>query len=196
MKYAETSYRMKQRLAEALETILAEKSFPKITVGDIVTLCDVNRKTFYYHFADIHALVSWMFHERICLLMKLNYEHTDYIALANSLMDYVERNQAIFHNLVGTIGEDSLKRALDEDVRALQDTVLSGFESLYGVRFEMDFRAFLVKFLADAIVGTLMDWIHRRQYDCRENTIEFLSDIFRATIPGLIEKRVHLVNEK
>ena len=196
MKYSETSYHMKQRLADALEDILEEKAFQKITVGDVVTLCGVNRKTFYYHFADIHALLCCMFHERFCLLIKTNYEHTDYLALANSIMDYVEQNEAVFHNLVNTVGEDSLKRALNDDIRALQDTVVSGFETFYGVRFEAEFRAFLVKFLADAIVGILMDWIRRQQYRNRENTIEYLRDIFRATIPGLIERHVHLVGEK
>jgi hypothetical protein len=97
---------------------------------------------------------------------------------------------------VNTVGEDSLKRALNDDIRALQDTVVSGFETFYGVRFEAEFRAFLVKFLADAIVGILMDWIRRQQYRNRENTIEYLRDIFRATIPGLIERHIHLVGEK
>ena len=46
MKYSETSYLMKKRLAEALETLLAQKPFPEITVRDIVEKCGVNRKTF------------------------------------------------------------------------------------------------------------------------------------------------------
>lgn len=196
MKYFETSYRMKQRLAGALEEILAEKPFPKITVGDIVDLCGVNRKTFYYHFTDIHALLCWMFHEQFCQLMKTNCDGIDYVALANMLMDHVEQHGAIFCNLVNTVGEDSLKRSLADDMRALQDTVVSSFETIYGVHFEAQFRAFLVGFLADAIVGILMDWIRRRQYRDRENTIEYLSDIIRTTIPGLIDRRLHLDGEK
>ena len=192
MKYSETSYRMKQRLAQALGEILMQKSFNKITVGDIVTLCGVNRKTFYYHFSDIHALLCWMFHEGFGRLMESNREAADFVVVAHSIMDYIAEHEAAFNNLVDTVGEDSLKRALEVDVRSLQDEVVHRFETVYGVSFEEPFRSFLVKFLTDAITGVLMDWIRGRKYQCRENTIEYLRDIFRSTIPGLIERGMHL----
>lgn len=196
MKYSETSYLMKKRLAEALETLLVQKSFPEITVRDIVELCGVNRKTFYYHFSDIHALLCWLFHERFSVLMQTQHERTDYVVLANGIMDYVEQNEKVFLHLVDTVGEDSLKRALGEDIRVLQDRVLGGFETCYGVCLEEDFRAFFVKFLSDALVGSLMDWIRGREYRNRENTILYLRDIFRAAIPGLIDQKLHLKIEK
>lgn len=192
MKYSETSYLMKQRLAGALEEALKQMSFPKITVSQIVDRCGVNRKTFYYHFSDIHALLCWMFREQFRTLMQPYEEIADYAALANGVMDYVEENEIIFRNLVDTVGEDALKRALDDDVGHLQDRVVGGFETRYGVLFEEDFRNFLVKFLTDAIVGILMDWIRKRKYRSREGTIEYLRDIFRSAIPGLIEQRIHL----
>lgn len=196
MKYSETSYLMKQRLAGALEEALKQMPFPKITVSQIVDRCDVNRKTFYYHFSDIHALLCWMFRERFRTLMQPYEEIGDYTALANGVMDYVEENEIIFRNLVDTVGEDGLKRALDDDVHHLQNRVVSGFEIRYSVRFEEEFRAFLVKFLTDAIVGILMDWIRKRKYRSREGTIEYLRDIFRSAIPGLIEHRIHLEEQK
>lgn len=196
MKYTETSYLMKKRLADALRTALVQKSFAKITVSDIVDSCGVNRKTFYYHFSDIHALLRWMFAEEFRKLMHPYDMLNDYVSLANSVMDYVEQNETIFHNIVNTVGEDGLKRALYEDIQDLQSRVVSGFETRYSATFEEEFRTFLVKFLADAIVGILMEWIRRRRYRNREKTIEYLRDIFLAAIPGLIEHRVHLSDEK
>ena len=196
MKYTETTYLMKKRLAGALKEALTQKSFSKITVSDIVDHCGVNRKTFYYHFADIHALLRWMFGEEFRELMHPYDMLTDYSYLANSVMDYVEQNEVIFHNLVNTVGEDGLKRALYEDIQELQSRVVSGFEVRYGARFEEDFRVFLVKFLADAIVGILMEWIRKRRYRNREKTIEYLRDIFLSAIPSLIERRVHLEEQK
>lgn len=196
MKYTETTYLMKKRLAGALKEALTQKSFSKITVSDIVDHCGVNRKTFYYHFADIHALLRWMFGEEFRELMHPYDMLTDYGCLANSVMDYVEQNEVIFHNLVNTVGEDGLKRALYEDIQELQSRVVSGFEVRYGARFEEDFRGFLVKFLADAIVGILMEWIRKRRYRNREKTIEYLRDIFLSAIPSLIERRVHLEEQK
>ena len=192
MKYSETSYLMKKRLADALKTLLEQKSFPEITVRNIVELCEVNRKTFYYHCADIHALLYWMFREEFSSLMQTEREMTDYVVLADGVMDFVEQNELIFYNLVNTVGEDSLQHVLEDGIRHLQDTVIGSFETCYGVHFEDAFRDFLVKFLTDAVVGVLMDWIHRRQYRDREDTILYLSDIFRTAIPGLIDQKIHL----
>ena len=196
MKYTETSYLMKKRLAGALMEALRQKSFAKITVSDIVDTCGVNRKTFYYHFADIHALLRWMFAEEFRELIHSHEELNDYVGIADSVMDYVEQNEDIFHNLINTVGEDGLKHALYDDVQSLQSRILGSFETRSGVCFEQDFRTFLVKFLTDAIVGILMEWIRRRRYRNRETTIEYLRDIFRVAIPGLIEQHIHLERKK
>lgn len=192
MKYAEASYLMKKRLANTLHDALTQRSFSKITVSDIVADCGVNRKTFYYHFADIHALLRWMFTDEFESLIKSYDMLNDYVAIANGVMDYVEQNEALFHNIVDTVGEDSLNRALYDNVHALQNKVVSGFENRYQISFEEPFRAFLVKFLSDAIVGILMEWVRNRRYRNREITIEYLRDFFRVAIPSLIEHRVHL----
>ena len=196
MKYSETSYQMKQRLAAALEEELTRTAFTSITVRMIVEKCGVNRKTFYYHFSDIHALLYWMLREHFSMLMHTEREMIDYVVLADGVMSFVEQHEQIFYNLVGTVGEEGLKHVLEDGVRHLQDKVITSFETCYAAHFEEEFRAFLVKFLTDAIVGILMDWIRRRQYRDHEHTIEYLRDVFRTTIPGLILGGVHLENEK
>ena len=37
----------------------------KISITDLIKLCNVNRNTFYYHFEDIYELIIWMFNEEI-----------------------------------------------------------------------------------------------------------------------------------
>ncbi|MBQ7322813.1 MAG: TetR/AcrR family transcriptional regulator C-terminal domain-containing protein [Clostridia bacterium] len=192
MKYSESSYQMKHKMSETLRQELIRKSFSKITVSDIVAKCGINRKTFYYHFSDIHALLQWMLSSELCEILGACDRMGGYVLLANDVMDYVERNEAIFHNLINTAGEDVLKKVLYDDILKLQEHVITGFEERYGTRFEEDFRSFLVKFLADAIVGILMEWIRKRRYRDRERTIEYLRDIFQAAISGLIERRNHL----
>lgn len=50
----------KRALAASLKKILAVKPLNKITVVDIVSDCEVNRQTFYYHFRDIYDLMEWI----------------------------------------------------------------------------------------------------------------------------------------
>lgn len=54
----------KEQLTEAFWQLLEKKPYKKITVRDIVDYCQVNRNTFYYHFAGIpdllkHAVQTW-----------------------------------------------------------------------------------------------------------------------------------------
>ncbi len=61
--------RTRRLLHQALVTLLEEKDFHHITVGDIAARAGVNRTTFYDHFEDKNALVNYtiqqLFQERI-----------------------------------------------------------------------------------------------------------------------------------
>lgn len=48
----------KQKMADALRILIKTKPFPKITVGDIVATCNINRNSFYYHFGKVIIWIS------------------------------------------------------------------------------------------------------------------------------------------
>ena len=49
----------KHALADALKQMMAIKPIAKITVKDLVEICNVNRQTFYYHFSFFYYLFTW-----------------------------------------------------------------------------------------------------------------------------------------
>ena len=51
----------KRTLASALKELMESTPFTKITVSDICAKCNMNRKSFYYHFKDKFDLVNWIF---------------------------------------------------------------------------------------------------------------------------------------
>ena len=52
--------RTKQRLNEALESLIIEKGYDKITVQDLIDRADVGRSTFYAHYeTKDDLLISW-----------------------------------------------------------------------------------------------------------------------------------------
>ena len=53
MKHADATMQTKTALAASLKKFMNKKPFGKITVTEIITDCNVNRNTFYYHFEDI-----------------------------------------------------------------------------------------------------------------------------------------------
>ena len=48
----------KKALASALKDLMTRIPYAKISVGDICELCQMNRKSFYYHFKDKEDLVN------------------------------------------------------------------------------------------------------------------------------------------
>ena len=53
-----SAVRSRKWIRQAFLDLLQEKEFEKITVTDIVKRADLNRSTFYAHYADIYALVE------------------------------------------------------------------------------------------------------------------------------------------
>ena len=51
----------KRALADALKTLMSTRPLTSITVGEICSQCQMNRKSFYYHFRDKYDLVTWIF---------------------------------------------------------------------------------------------------------------------------------------
>jgi len=62
----------KQALAQSLKSLMNTTPLAKITVNDIVKECKVNRRTFYYHFQDIYALLEWIFKNEVANVMEEN----------------------------------------------------------------------------------------------------------------------------
>ena len=65
----------KRALAAALKELMAEMPFSKININDICEKCDMNRKSFYYHFQDKYALLNWIYDtEFIAIARKKTYD--------------------------------------------------------------------------------------------------------------------------
>lgn len=51
--------RMKERLADALWSLLETRRLTEVSAGDVIRVADVSRGSFYYHFSDLDHLVAW-----------------------------------------------------------------------------------------------------------------------------------------
>ena len=55
------SHITKLALASAMQRLMTEQPFERISVSDICAACGMSRKSFYYHFRDKYDLVGWIF---------------------------------------------------------------------------------------------------------------------------------------
>ena len=89
---ANRSVRMtKQRLYQALITLLQQKSLREITVRELTELAGISRGTFYFHYADIYALMDQLEAAQLARLNDLMdsgvIPHAEYIVCIKTVAD-------------------------------------------------------------------------------------------------------------
>ena len=81
----------KHALEDSLKVLLLRKPFNKITIGDLTKECGINRMTFYYHFTDMHHLLSWIILDEIHqLLLDTNIYPEGFIRLLYKMKESPE----------------------------------------------------------------------------------------------------------
>ncbi len=142
----------KKALAVALKQLMEEKPFEKINVGDICERCEMNRKSFYYHFKDKYDLVNWIFDtELISTVHDKVYENIWEAMLVMSHYFYDNRN--FYRKALCITGQNSFS----EHFQSLLFPVISS--RLRDVLNEKEVMEFQVTFMADAVVMAFQRWI-------------------------------------
>lgn len=142
----------KKALASALRELMRRKSFDKISVGDICEECDMNRKSFYYHFRDKYDLVNWIFDtEFISIVVKKKYGavwewYCDMCA-------YFYSNKDFYRKALQITGQNSFC----DHFREILFSVLS--EKFVDITGYKTANSFQIRFFTDALVLAVQRWM-------------------------------------
>lgn len=195
MKHELTTLNTKKALAASLKKLLEQKEFSKITVSEIVQDCGVNRKTFYYHFEDIFALLKWMLEQETVEVIKKFDLMVDYEEVINFIIDYVDANKHMINCIYDSFGRDGMKQFLYDDFIGVTGSIVNSVEELEHLRLPVEFKQFVSQFYAEAVAGLLVDWFQDRLKRSRGEVLENLVLIFRESLPSILRaKGVHKTN--
>lgn len=186
MKHEVTTYNTKKLLADALKKIMRSKPFSKITVSEIIQECGVNRKTFYYHFQDIYALLKWVFDEEAIQVVRHFDLLEDYEAAIRFVMDYVRENDYIISCTHDSIGREEMKRFFYMDFIEIVTSVISEAEERSGTTLDPEFKSYIAKFYTEALAGMLIDWAKNDKKQNTEQTIRYLTLLVSAAVESLL----------
>ncbi|MDO5153260.1 MAG: TetR/AcrR family transcriptional regulator C-terminal domain-containing protein [Eubacteriales bacterium] len=142
----------KKALAGALKELMEAESFSKISISDICEKCDMNRKSFYYHFKDKYDLVNWIFDTEFITVMNKEGYTIGWDSL-ELLSDYFYKNRIFYRKALDVTGQNSFSDHF-------HDLMFSAIS----VRLQeiMDMQAmstFQVNFFTDAVVQAFQRWI-------------------------------------
>lgn len=189
MKNEEMTLRTKQALAAALKAAMLKKPLSKVTVSELITACDINRKTFYYHFADIYDLLKWMLEqEAIDVVKKIDLLVKTEEAV-RFVVDYVEQNRHILNCAYDSMGNEEMKRFFYSDLIGVMRHAIDEVERELDISADGEYKDFLAAFYTEALAGMLITWLKRRQETGQEQLIKNVMTVCRVSMPCLVKAR-------
>lgn len=146
----------KKALASALKSLMQEMPFEKINVAQICEKCDMNRKSFYYHFKDKYDLVNWIFDSEFIPLMMNEPEYGELEERFRFMlgpMTYFYENRGFYRKALQIKGQNSFSDHLREYMLPL----LRNRTELIQAGLESD--DFTLNFFADAALCAIERWL-------------------------------------
>lgn len=189
LKYQAASLKTKRALAESLKKLMRAKPFSKITVTEIVNDCGVNRKTFYYHFEDIYALLRWIFEEEAVNIIKKFYLLNDYDEAMEFIYEYISENKDLLRNAYDAFGSVELSSFFHMSFVGLNESLIESVEQKMHKRLPERTREYLCEFLTEASAGLLLNIISGNMHFDRSKDMMPVSSIIWASIVGVLTEQ-------
>ena len=194
MTHEETTQRTKMTLGNTLKELMKHKPFSKITVSELIRECNINRKTFYYHFEDIYALLKWVLEQETFEVVK----QYDFISKQQEaflfVIQYVEKNAFFLNCAYDSVGRDELKRFFYQDFIGVIDSIIRNTEARLQTQISDDFRLFLCNLYTEGLAGMLIDLFQKPDSFDSEQLASYFSVIIDISIPAVIRQSASNMN--
>ena len=138
----------KRMMKDAILELMEEKPFAKISVTEVCERADVNRSTFYAHYADTSALLAELEDEVLAGMPVMG--EGSFADELTRYFDHVRQNAPLFRTLIVRIGsEDFTRRIVDASLsRYRPGEEKAGLEERYSYVF-----------FIHGVIGMLKSWL-------------------------------------
>ena len=187
MKHQLNSQNTKQMLADALITLSAKKPFSKITVSELVAFCNINRKTFYYHFSDVYDLLEWYLNGEIDKAAKEFDSIYNLDFTISYSAEYMNQHPYLSRFIEDPLGREKVTQTLTNVISPLCIDIVDKLETSNQKELEPDFKEFLAKTFTRVVVLSILDNIENpNNYDI-EKTKRYISVLFDMSMHDLLQ---------
>ena len=162
----------KSALARSMKSLMAKKSFTKISVSDICDGCGMNRKSFYYHFKDKYDLMNWIFYTDF-VTMITREEIRNGWDLFTSVIRLFYNDQSFYRAAMKTEGQNSFREYFREST--LPIVVFTFADAIE----ERDIFETMIDVVCDTCLSASQMWL---EHGCRETPEDFVDGIKRLVL--------------
>ncbi len=162
----------KRQLADSLKKQMKVKPLEKISVSDICEDCNLNRKSFYYHFKDKYDLVNWIFDDEF--LNKIDPDSYEFgWDMIQDVCDLFYNNRDFYLAALERRGQNSFHDYVFKSMHPLAHVF---FKDIYEGVGHGDF---FVKSFGDAVLSAIMLWLSEGM---QMDSVEFIRSIKTLTL--------------
>ena len=159
---------MKKEIKATFLRLLEERPYSQITVKEIVRECGINRNSFYYHYADLPALVEEVFDEEFGRFAR---EENSFSSLEESITEalcfFREHRRAAYH-VFNSVNRDIFDRYLMNNCEAVGARYVNSL--LTDAPFTEEERQAIIHFNAYVFFGAVTRWLESDMtYDVLED---------------------------
>lgn len=102
----------KIKLADTLKQMMQTEDLDRITIEALTNQAGVTRNTFYYHFDDIYALLTWIYDQDIAVKMLRHAQFEEWQTAYHLLLSYIQDNRAFCIASFHSMGRDLIEKLL------------------------------------------------------------------------------------
>lgn len=182
----------KRALADALKQMMEVKPIAKITVKDLVEICNVNRQTFYYHFDDVYDLLEWVFEEDANRVLPKEVLYERWQEDVMVFFQYLYDNSSFALNIYNSGSRlymlKFLKGRLESCIRSFADIVSEG------MNIDKQDYDFVIEFYSNGIIGLISQWMDMNMQTPKVITQERLIKMLGGSVENMLSRFQNPVN--
>ncbi len=170
-------------LKNALVQLMQEQHISKISVRALCEVADINRSTFYVHYADQYDLLNKVEQEVLNNLNKylstqvLDENHPISVQVLTGVLDYVKENVELFKALLSENCDFTFQKNLIELAQVLS--------SQQNQSFDAGTQEYIKLFGFTGIISMLQKWLHDGTNESPAQMAEFVIQIVYYGISGI-----------
>lgn len=163
--------------------LIKEKGIDQVTVKDLINKCDINHKTFYYHFNSLDDLCSHLLLDELKDTLNNRFYHDNWKDGAKDCLSYLEKNKFLTCTLYKSKYWNLISRKIKTYLSSnIINTVNQAIEMHAGngkhIKLTKAQEKYMCDFYAGIIVTALESWINSNMNITPSKYADFLHSFF------------------
>lgn len=170
--------------------MLDERPLDEITVTDLVGRCEINRKTFYYYYQDLYAVLSEIFHAELDRVLARSVDANSWEQGFIEAVSFAAGHKRAIYHVYHSMRREELERYL---YAAAGDVMTRYVErESEGIHASAGDKRIIAQFYQSALTQMVMTWVGQGMKDDAKTLILRIGQLFDGNIRLSLERSVKL----